>query len=319
MTEKQLIGLLEKFVDTKEKATELMELLSWDGQGKLDLQYTPIIKIDSNHCYVATDILISSNIIRNSLVSARSRHILAANSDGQDDSLEAFCKDSFRKCSFRYNTHSNAKYTYHGEQGEIDFLAWSDNRIYIIECKKAILPASSHEIRATYEHIQKASRQLDMSLAALQDESFQKTYFPRWNISSGNRSIHTCILLGNRLFTVPNGIHHPIRYAYEFSMILTSGAVKSELGHWSCWTGEQFADEDLARYLSDADPLSKSFIESMEPYETIVHCQGKQIQLSSYAHNQLLHLASNDMYLRIIDKKQEERERWFEQLCEMQE
>ena len=319
MPEEQLIDLIEKFVDGKEKAGELLNLLSWNGQGKLDLQYTPIIKIDSRHYYVATDILISSNIARNSLVLARSRKIPAANSDGQNDPLELFCEKSFRECSFPYQMRSNVKYKYRGEQGEIDFLAWSDSRIYIIECKKAILPSSSHEIRATYEHIQKASRQLDMSSEALQDKTVQKTYFSQWGISSGNRTVHTCILLGNRLFTVPNGMQHPVRYAYELNMILTSGTVNSDLGHWSCWTGEQFADEDLARYLSDADPLSRSFLESMVPYTETFCCQGKKIQLSSYAYNSLLHLEKQDEYLRIIDKNEEERQRLVEQFCKKQE
>lgn len=313
MPEEQLISLIEKFVDGKEKAGELLDLLSWDGQGKLDLQYTPIIKIDSKHYYVATDILISSNIARNSLVSARGRKIPAANSDGQNDPLELFCEKSFRECSFPYKTRSNVKYKYRGKQGEIDFLAWSDSRIYIIECKKAILPSSSHEIRATYEHIQKASHQLDMSSEALQDETVQRTYFPQWEISPGNRTVHTCILLGNRLFTVPNGMQHPVRYAYELNMILTSGTVNSDLGHWSCWTGEQFMDEDLARYLSDADPLSRSFLESMEPYTETFCCQGKKMQLSSYAYNSLLHLEKRDELLRIIDKNEEERRRLNEQ------
>ena len=313
MTEEQLISLIEKFVDGREKASELLELLSWNGQGKLDLQYTPIIKIDSKHYYVATDILISSNIARNSLVSARGRKIPTANSDGQNDPLELFCEKSFRECSFPYQTRSNAKYRYRGEQGEIDFLAWSDSRIYIIECKKAILPTSSHEIRATYEHIQKASRQLDMSSEALQDETVQKTYFSQWGISPGSRTVHTCILLGNRLFAVPNGMQHPVRYAYEFNMILTSGTVNSNLGHWSCWAGEQFADEDLARYLSNADPLSKSFLESMEPYTETFCCRGKKMQLSSCAYNSLLHLKKQDELLRIIDKNEEERRKVDEQ------
>lgn len=302
MQEEQLIDLVKKFVGSKEKASELLDLLSWSGEGKLDLQYTPIIKIDSKHYYIATDILISSNIARNSLVLARSRKISAANSDGQNDPLELFCEESFRECSFPYKTRSNVKYKYHGEQGEIDFLAWSDSRIYIIECKKAILPSSSHEIRATYEHIQKASRQLDMSSEALQDKRFQKSYFSQWGISPGNRTIHTCILLGNRLFTVPNGMRHPVRYAYELNMILTSGIVNSNLGHWSCWSGTQFQDEDLARYLSKADPLSLSFLESMEPYTETFSCRGKTMQMNSYAYNSLKHLEKQNKYLRIIDK-----------------
>lgn len=313
MPETQLLALIEQFVDGREKAEELLDLLTWSGQGKLDLQYTPIIKTDANHCYVATDILCFSNIARNGLVWARAKNIPAANSDGQNDPLELFCKKIFRECSFPYQTRSNIQYTYHGQQGEIDFLAWSDSRIYIFECKKAILPSSSHEIRATYEHIQKASLQLDMSSAALQDETVQETYFSQWGISPGNRTVHTCILLGNRLFAVPNGMRHSVRYAYELDMILTSGTVNSTQGQWSCWSGEQFSDEDLARYLSDADPLSRCFLEAMGPYTETVSCRGKKVQLDSYAYNALLGLKNQDTYLRILNKNEAERQRLTQQ------
>lgn len=314
MAEEQLLDIIGQFVNSKEKANELLNLLTWDGQDKLDLQYTPIIKIDSKHYYVSTDVLISSNIARNSLVLARRRKILAANSDGQNDPLEIFCEQIFQECSFPYKMRSNIKYKYRGKQGEIDFLAWSDDRMYIIECKKTILPSSSHEIRATYEHIQKASYQLDMSSQAMQDEVVQKNYFSQWGISTKNRTIHTCILLGNRIFAVANGMRHPVRYAYELDMILNSGVVTNDLGCWSCWTGNQFADEDLARYLSDVDPLSKSFLESMTPYTETFRCRGKKIQLNSYAYNPLLHMEKQDKYLRIIDKDDEKRKNLIEHL-----
>ena len=142
---------------------------------------------------------------------------------------------------------------------------------------------------------------------------FRKPTFLNGEFLRENGTVYTCILLGNRLFAVPNGMLHPVRYAYELNMILTSGIVNSNLGHWSCWTGEQFADEDLARYLSDADPLSKSFLESMEPYTETFYCQGKKMQLNSYAYNPLLHLEKQDEYLRIVDKNEEERQRLDEQ------
>lgn len=81
----------------------------------------------------------------------------------------------------------------------------------------------------------------------------------------------------------------------------------------SCWAGEQFADEDLARYLSDADPLSKSFLESMKPYTETFCCQGKTMQLNSYTYNSLLHLEKQDKHLRMLDKNEEEWQRLGEQ------
>lgn len=304
-----LISLLQGFIGSREKTSELIDFLSWNGTDKLDLQYTPIIKMDNLHYYIATDILIHSNIVRNSLMLARRKKITAANTDGQNDPLEHFCQEIFKNCPYPYGIRSNVKYNYAGKNGEIDFLAWSDHSIYIFECKNSLLPADSHEIRATYEHIKKASQQLDLSYKALQSHEVQKTYFSQWGIPKGTRTIYTCILLGNRLFTVPNGLRHPVRYAYELDMVLTSGIVNSEVGKWSCWANDQFADEDLARFLSDSDPLSQSFIEAMEPYKEIFSCWGKHFQFDSYYYNSLLHLEKQDIFLRVIEKDMEARQK----------
>ncbi len=190
----------------------------------------------------------------------------------------------------------------------MDVLAWSDDRIYIIECKNAILPSNSHEIRGTYDHLQKAFQQLDFSKEALSDETFQNQYFPNWGIPKKERSVHTCVLLGNRLFTVPNGLRHSVRYAYEFNMMLTSGMIYSNLGRWSCWKETEFSDDDLARFLSDEDPLSNSFIHAMVPYREIINCRGRIFELHSYMYNALKHLELQDRLLRVIDQKWMERQ-----------
>ena len=55
------------------------------------------------------------------------------------------------------------------------------------------------------------------------------------------------------------------------------------------------------------------------PYTETIRCQGKKIQLSSYAYNPLLHLEKQDEYLRIIDKNEEERQKFYEQSYEERE
>ena len=57
----------------------------------------------------------------------------------------------------------------------------------------------------------------------------------------------------------------------------------------------------------------------MVPYTETIRCQGKKIQLSSYAYNPLLHLEKQDEYLRIIDKNEEERQKFYEQSYEERE
>ncbi len=308
MTEETLLNLISKFVGDRQKALECLQLLSWDGNGKLDLQYTPIIKCDLEHYYIASDILISSNIIRNSIVLGRSRGEQYGNSNGIDDPLERFCEASFHEHPSIYKTRANVRFEYQKDAGEIDLLVWSDRRLYVFECKNAILPTGSHEIRATYEHIQKASQQLDFIKKALEDTTFQREHFQQWGIVEGERTLQTCILLGNRLFTVPNGMKHSVRYAYELNMVLTSGIINSTFGHWSCWSGDQFTDDDLVRFLSDSDPISQSMIAALIPYSESFYHRGKRLQFNSFIFNFLQHMKNEDELLRIVDRNEKARQ-----------
>lgn len=305
MSREDLMSLTKDSVGGEQKADELLQLLTWSpAKGKLDLQYTPFIKVDEERYYISMDILSASNIIRNSITRSRMMGNQRANSDGTNDPLTKFCIFAFQSCPYHYEIRYEKKYSYAGGNGDIDFLACSENRIYVFELKNAIFPAGPHELRTTYEYIQKASEQLDLSCKALTDIAFRREYFKRWGITNPDRerSVHTCILLGNRLFTAENGCRHPVRYAQELNIILSSGLITNAFGRWRYWGGETFSDDDLARFLSADDLLSKSATEAMAPCVEEILCLGKQFHRKSFNLKPLVLVRNFDRNLHILEK-----------------
>ena len=71
----------------------------------------------------------------------------------------------------------NKKFKYKGKKGEIDVLVVSDLDLIIIECKGPLVPTSNFEMRATFEHIEKSQKQLDLSKEAFEDDGFRNNFF----------------------------------------------------------------------------------------------------------------------------------------------
>lgn len=278
MPELQLLDLVSRFLGDGQKAREMIAHFTWDGQKKLDLQYTPIVKANDHRMYVTPEILASSNLLRNSVLLDRMRNEQSlVNPNGIADPLEVLCEKSFSRCSYPFGTKPNSSYCYNGNDGEIDYLVWDSDHLFVFECKNTILPSSSHELRTTYDAIQKALHQLDQAQQALNDHVFCQTYFPRWNIPLKSYSIHTCILLGNRLFAAPNGLRHPVRYAYDLDAVLNINGQAD-----GYWCSDHFTVQDLIRFLSDEDTFLNSFTDNMEPYYKGIQTQGKMFRFQSY-------------------------------------
>ena len=90
-----LIQLLEWFVGSRIKAENLLKLYCWEREGFLDIQSTPIIKINKNQYCLVPFVLASSNLIRNVLVKERKSKSQQTNSDGVEEPLERFTKKLF--------------------------------------------------------------------------------------------------------------------------------------------------------------------------------------------------------------------------------
>lgn len=289
-----LIQLLEMFVGDKEKADDLLKLYCWDGSGYFDIQSTPIIRMSDYQYLLVPYVLATSNLIRNVIVKERKNASQKTNSNGEKEPLEIYAKKIF-DCQQEIFSHKEGrKFKYNGQSGEVDLVVWSKNHLYLIECKNSILPTSPFELRTTYDYIKKAEMQLDLSSAALRESSSKKQILNNWGVPLRDYEIHTLILLGNRIYTAPNGFRHQIRYIHELFMLFSCGVINSSFGKWRYWQDEIFSEEDFIRFISENDPLSNDFLDAMSPFKLVLSCGEYKIERESYSLDIVKHWKLDD-------------------------
>ncbi|MNV46410.1 hypothetical protein D3C71_1382420 [compost metagenome] len=205
----------------------------------------------------------------------------------QDDreTLVQECTRIFTEHHPEYQVFSNKKIKFKGQGGEIDVLVISKHDIIIIECKAPLNPTSNFEMRASDDHVNKATKQLDHCKAALMDKSFRREFLRNLGVPDEPRNIHTCIVFGNRLFNgyFKNG--HPIRYVRELDMILNNGHIYSAAGTWRVWKNDNFMHEDLIYFLSSNHPLRVANFNSMEKVEQFMFIKGEKMCFETYVFN----------------------------------
>lgn len=317
-----LILLTNRFVGDKKKANNLIDFFSWDGVGKLDLQTTPIIKLNEDQYYLMPFVLAVSNLIRNGIVRGRQSNSQRTNSNGVKEPLEIYAEKLFECKKDVFNHVNNCSFVYGDKSGEVDLVVWSKWHLYLIECKNSILPTNSFELRTTYDYIIKAQKQLDLSSKALHDDGFKEGLLKNWGIPYTDYEIHTLILLGNRIFTSLNGFKHSIRYIHELNMIFAGGIINSSFGKWRYWKNEEFSENDFLRYISNDDPMLNDFLDAMDPYRIVITCGDHRIEKESYSLNILKHLELNDRNLVALNtdehlKKREEFQKKHEETLEV--
>lgn len=296
-TKDMLIQLINKFVGNQDKANSLIKLYTWEGTGSLDIQTTPIIKLNNNQYVMVPYVLTISNLIRNVIVNERRNNSQTTNTDGNDDLLERFAKIIFDYQKKVFSHREHCKFKYNDMSGEVDIVVWSEQHLYLIECKNSILPTSSFELRTTYDYIRKAEKQLDLSNSALNDNYERNILLNSWSIPIRDYCVHTLILMGNRIFAAPNGFRHSIRYIHELDMILTKGIIESSFGKWRYWQNEEFSENDFLRYISADDPIGNSLLEAMTPFKMVVTCGNNRIERESYSLNIQKHWQLEDKTL----------------------
>lgn len=305
-----LLLLSARLVGDKEKALDLIDFFTWDKNGKLDLQSTPILKLAGNQYYLMPYVLAASNLIRNGIVRGRQLNFQITNPNGKDEPLEVYAEKlfEFRKDIFHHTR--GRSFNYKGQKGEVDLIVWTKEHLYLIECKNPILPISPFELRNTYDDIIKAQYQLDLSSMALRDDCYSGTLLKNWGIPLADYKFHTLVLLGNRLFTSPNGFRHSIRYLHELDMLFDTGIINSSFGKWRYWENEEFTENDFLRYISDSDPMLNDFLDAMDLYKITITCGDHHIERESYSLNILKHweLDDNNLFAMNTDEQMVMRE-----------
>ncbi len=305
-SEEYLVNCLEEIIGDKGKGLELLRLFTYNGGTKLDLQYTPFIKMSGGYVFPLS-LTTRTNLVRNCIAQS----YLVKNQVVNRDELEPivkFCERSFSACSYNYEVYTNKKFTYENQCGEADVIVICETDIIIIECKAPLNPTSNFEMRATVDHLNKAVKQLDLCKKAFEDASFWKQFCKNYKITRNERQVRTCILLGNRLFNGTNLGEHPIRYVRELDMLLTGGIIYSNIGNWRIWKGEQFSHGDILTFLSNDNLVRKTFFKAMEKQEQFVYANGKKLIFETYALNQeTLVEIQDDCFDRVDEVMQESR------------
>lgn len=306
MDKKNLKALLFMLLKNHQKVDEVYDLLSYDIDYKFDIQYTPFLEIGSKVIF-PTSVLACSNLMRNTIAYSYLSKNEIVNDDGGVEPLVKVCENCFRQCSHRYEIFTNKKFKYKGKTGEIDVLVVSDSDLIIIECKGPLVPTSNFEMRATFEHIEKSQKQLDLSKEAFEDDGFRNKFFTdSLHIDGKSRNVYTCTVLGNRLFSIWSGVRHPIRNIYELDMILNNGEISSPFAKWSIWKEQKYSHTDLLDFLRQDGVFIKIMQDSMDSYFNKLTFTGKTIQYESYMLNMRKLFLLCDNELRLLEKNQEE-------------
>lgn len=299
--------LLTIFIGDETKTKELISLFTYQQSIKLDLQYTPLLK-SSGGIIFSTSLASKSNLLRNCIAYS----YLLKNQIVNIDDLEPLvleCKNVFSSNHPEYQVFTNRKFSYLQQDGEIDVLVISKTDIIIIECKAPLNPTNNFEMRASYDHIYKAAKQLNLSKAAMGDFSFRKNFLKNLGIDNTPRNIYTCIVFGNRLFNGYTIESHPIRYIRELDMILNNGHIYSEAGIWRVWKNEEYSHSDLIDFLLPEYSLGISNLNSMDKVEQFMYIKGKKVIFETYAFNFAKVLMQYDKIFHIDSKNEEFRKK----------
>ena len=302
MSEEKIIEFADRFLENQTKTKELLDLFTYNPDYKLDLQYTPFLKIGDSYL-IPFSLVGKSFLLRNCIEYS---YLIKNQIVNQDDKefLVLECKKTFEKRKDIYTVFINKKFKYDGRSGEIDVIVISEEDIFIIECKCPLCPTSNFELRGTFDHIKKASSQLDLASKAFSDPDFAEQYFRNLHVPYKKRNIRTCVIMGNRLFNGWRINTHPIRFIYELDMMINDGHIYSNIGNWRVWNNPEFCNVDLIEYLSsDSKFISSNFNSMNEVYESL-NFKDKKLMFKSYAFDFLKSMDSYDSCFHIESRNE---------------
>lgn len=291
-----LENLLCVFIGDEDKTKELINFFTYHQSIKLDLQYTPLLKASGGIIF-STSLAAKSNLLRNCIAYSYLSKNQIVNMD-ELEPLVAECKNVFSKHT-EYQVFTNKRFSFLQQDGEIDVLVISETDIILIECKAPLNPTNNFEMRASYDHINKAAKQLNLSKAAMSNVAFRKKFLKNLGVKNTPCNIFTCIVFGNRLFNGYTIESHPIRYIRELDMILNNGHIYSEAGVWRVWKNIEFSHNDLIDFITPEYCLGIANQCAMDKVEQYMYVKGKKIVFETYAFNFAKVIVQYDKFFHI--------------------
>lgn len=282
--EKQFYTLMDIFLD-REKSSAILDLLTLDSESPVvDLYYTPFIK-ENNRIGFFVTMVANSNILRNIIQYSFVNNNKTVTNNNGIDGLSNLVYDAFIK-NGNFKVIKNLKYKTNKSQREIDVLAISNENVYIIECKNALYPTNSYEVRTSLDHLLKAEKQLALHTEAFNNKEIRKQI----EIKIGNKipnNIVTIIIIGNRLFTGNKNYGNPIRTYFELDNLLNKGYIESSFVRYRLWNYIEFEEQDLLNFLDASKTYIKFYYESLKEVELVIKVGPTNLIFVSYALNQL--------------------------------
>jgi len=259
--ESELIDLFSQILSPKQ-IEKILTTLTLDSNIRfIDFQYKPLLKIGSKYL-IAPALISNSNLIRIIHIEAKRESKIQ---NTIDPMLEAVAK-SLQEAGF--NVLKEFKFKMETDV-ETDILCYKDDYLFIFECKHSFHPCSSHELRTSYDHITKATKQLDQRRAWLSKLENQKKLIDKFGLPyKPTKNIITGIITANRMFSGYKTRQHSIRQAHEFINVVMKGTVSTIEGGTKrrFWKNDSFQVSDLISYLN-GDSIIKEQFDELEPWE----------------------------------------------------
>ncbi len=117
---------------------------------------------------------------------------------------------------------------------DIDIAVLDASHLYLIECKHSMFPTEPHELRDSWEDIEKGISQLKRAAAALGDRGKAQSYLAGWFPGTRIRThqqleVTTCVLSSHRIFSGLTLGRVAIRDYASLAMLLQDGIVSMGL------------------------------------------------------------------------------------------
>lgn len=276
MKRQQLVEALARVIG-QSAAEDFVSLLTLhDGRERIEIQYAPLLAIE-DYIAFAPSVVAMSNLVRNLV---RGNGLQPIDPPPTDQMQEAVLQ-ALREAGFLAGAEVKPQV-----QGtpETDIVAWRDGHLFLIECKNAYHPCTTHELRNSYWHLEKGERQLDKRQLALSDPRAQAKLFSQlgWNAAPG-ATTHTCLVTANRMFSGYKIGQHPVRQARELINVLSSGELSDQDGNVLelFWKGTAFQIDDLIDYLRGGSIVQRQ-MRAMLPTRETYDFEGKRLTLESF-------------------------------------
>jgi len=196
-----------------------------NSSNRIDLQFKPILEIDvkTQYCF-----LLLNTFSKVNLISAYLSKIPIIADQG-----ERFEKKVFKLLQDKFsNIYESIKYTdFNANKSEIDIFLIGNKTIYIFELKNVKPPISATSSSSTYEHMQKALKQLEQSKEYFNKDrnGFLKKHL---NISLDDIESYQlvqAILFSNRIFSGLDYNGTAIRDIYSLQHLLEIGYIEKSI------------------------------------------------------------------------------------------